>query len=197
MVRAGAELYVVSKHNNPELARLAKGYGLAKETHIEKVLLAHAKKFGVELAFMSPEAPLEKGLVDLVLSRVQRPLWRSGSYHPNHRHGLIKRNVVFVPNCSFVVYIDIDKVENDFCVPLFGGYSLLRSEERSGEKSYYWLLEKAKLPTRGRLSWRRLMMFVSSPSSFLTPKRGLSVVSSRPQATRSSARRPRGSSGLE
>ncbi|WP_099211751.1 phosphoribosylamine--glycine ligase [Thermococcus henrietii] len=63
LVRGGAELYVVSKHKNPGLARLAKGYGLAKETDIEKVL-EYAEKFGVELAFIGPEAPLEKGIVD-------------------------------------------------------------------------------------------------------------------------------------
>ncbi|EEB74829.1 phosphoribosylamine--glycine ligase [Thermococcus sp. AM4] len=63
LVRGGAELYVVSKHRNPGLARLAKGYGLAKETDVEKVL-DYAEKFGVELAFIGPEAPLEKGIVD-------------------------------------------------------------------------------------------------------------------------------------
>ncbi len=59
---------------------------------------------------------------------------------------LVRRNVIFVPNRSFVVYTGIDRVENEFRVPLFGSRNLLRSEERSEEKSYYWLLEKAKLP---------------------------------------------------
>lgn len=59
---------------------------------------------------------------------------------------LRKRNVIFIPNRSFVVYTGIDKVETEFLVPLFGSRNLLRSEERSEEKSYYWLLEKAKLP---------------------------------------------------
>ena len=59
---------------------------------------------------------------------------------------LVKRNVIFVPNRSFVVYTGIDRVENDFRVPLFGSRNLLRSEERSEERSYYWLLEKAGLP---------------------------------------------------
>ncbi|NJE11183.1 phosphoribosylamine--glycine ligase [Thermococcus sp. MAR1] len=65
LVRGGAELYVVSKHRNPGLARLAKGYGLASETDVEKVL-NYAEKFGVELAFIGPEAPLEKGIVDVL-----------------------------------------------------------------------------------------------------------------------------------
>ncbi len=59
---------------------------------------------------------------------------------------LVRRNVIFVPNRSFVVYTGIDRVENEFRVPLFGSRNLLRSEERSEEKSYYWLLEKAGLP---------------------------------------------------
>ncbi|NJD98946.1 formate--phosphoribosylaminoimidazolecarboxamide ligase family protein [Thermococcus sp. LS1] len=59
---------------------------------------------------------------------------------------LRRRNVIFVPNRSFIVYTGIDRVENDFLVPLFGSRNLLRSEERSEEKSYYWLLEKADLP---------------------------------------------------
>lgn len=59
---------------------------------------------------------------------------------------LRKRNVIFIPNRSFVVYTGIDRVENEFLAPLFGSRNLLRSEERSEEKSYYWLLEKAGLP---------------------------------------------------
>ncbi|KUH34037.1 5-formaminoimidazole-4-carboxamide-1-(beta)-D-ribofuranosyl 5'-monophosphate synthetase [Thermococcus celericrescens] len=64
----------------------------------------------------------------------------------NVQEELVKRNVIFVPNRSFVVYTGIDRVENDFRVPLFGSRNLLRGEERSEEKSYYWLLEKARLP---------------------------------------------------
>ncbi|NJE00500.1 phosphoribosylamine--glycine ligase [Thermococcus sp. JdF3] len=63
LVRSGAELYVVSKHRNPGLARLAKDYGLARETDIEKVIEL-ARGWGIELAFIGPEAPLERGIVD-------------------------------------------------------------------------------------------------------------------------------------
>ncbi len=65
LVRSGAELYVVSRHKNPGLVRLARGYGLARETDTEKVLEL-ARKWGVELAFIGPEAPLEKGIVDFL-----------------------------------------------------------------------------------------------------------------------------------
>ncbi|WP_297497294.1 phosphoribosylamine--glycine ligase [Thermococcus sp.] len=64
LVRAGAELYVVAKHRNPGLARLARGYGLARETDVGKVL-AYAEKFGADIAFIGPEAPLERGIADI------------------------------------------------------------------------------------------------------------------------------------
>lgn len=56
-----------------------------------------------------------------------------------------KRNVIFVLNCFFVVYIGIDRVENEFFVFFFGSRNFLRSEERSEEKSYYWFFEKVGL----------------------------------------------------
>ncbi len=60
-----AELYVVAKHKNPGIMRLAKDYGLAKETDVQKVL-DFALKWGVDLAFIGPEAPLEKGIVNVL-----------------------------------------------------------------------------------------------------------------------------------
>ena len=59
---------------------------------------------------------------------------------------LRNRNTVFIPNRSFTSYCDIGAIENEFLVPLLGSRNLLRTEERSEKKSYYWLLEKAGLP---------------------------------------------------
>lgn len=59
-----AELYVVAKHKNPGIMRLAKDYGLAKETDVQKVL-EFALKWSVDLAFIGPESPLEMGIVDV------------------------------------------------------------------------------------------------------------------------------------
>ncbi|HEX9339588.1 MAG TPA: formate--phosphoribosylaminoimidazolecarboxamide ligase family protein [Thermoplasmata archaeon] len=55
-------------------------------------------------------------------------------------------NSVFVPNRSFTSYCDLDAIEEEFRVPLFGSRNLLRTEEREYERSYYWILEQAKLP---------------------------------------------------
>ncbi len=59
---------------------------------------------------------------------------------------LMDQNALFVPNRSFTSYNPIDKVEDDFVVPLVGNRNLLRSEERGEERDYYWLLEKAGMP---------------------------------------------------
>jgi 5-formaminoimidazole-4-carboxamide-1-(beta)-D-ribofuranosyl 5'-monophosphate synthetase len=65
---------------------------------------------------------------------------------PKVQESLMKNNVLFVPNRSFVSYCGIDAVENEFKVPIVGSRNLLRSEDRGGERDYYWILDKADLP---------------------------------------------------
>ncbi|ADT85013.1 phosphoribosylamine--glycine ligase [Thermococcus barophilus] len=65
LVKSGTKLYVVAKHVNPGIKRLAEWYGLAKETDVKKIL-DFALKWNVDLAFIGPEAPLEKGIVNLL-----------------------------------------------------------------------------------------------------------------------------------
>ncbi len=60
-----SELYVVAKHVNPGIKRLVRGYGLTKETDVRKVL-DFALKWNIDLAFIGPEAPLEKGIVNVL-----------------------------------------------------------------------------------------------------------------------------------
>lgn len=60
-----SKVYVVAKHLNPGIKRLADKYGLAKETDVQKVL-EFALKWNVDLAFIGPEAPLEKGIVNIL-----------------------------------------------------------------------------------------------------------------------------------
>ena len=59
---------------------------------------------------------------------------------------LVDEKVVFIPNRSFTSYCSIDEIEENFRVPMVGSRNLLRSEERSEQQSYYWILEKAGLP---------------------------------------------------
>jgi 5-formaminoimidazole-4-carboxamide-1-(beta)-D-ribofuranosyl 5'-monophosphate synthetase len=65
---------------------------------------------------------------------------------------MLNENVLFVPNRSFTSYIELDRIEDEFIVPLVGSRNLLRSEERGGERDYYWLLEKAGLPYPERIN---------------------------------------------
>ena len=50
-----------------------------------------------------------------------------------------------MPNRSLTSYCGVDAIEDDLLVPLFGNRQLLRTEERTERRSYYWLLEKANV----------------------------------------------------
>jgi len=93
------------------------------------------------------EGRLARGFVDeaLVLSKFRDVLT------PKIQARLRRMNAIFVPNRSFTSYCDLDAIEDAFRVPLFGSRNLLRTEEREEARSYYWLLEKAKLPTPERI----------------------------------------------
>src|SRR5205809_358351 len=60
-------------------------------------------------------------------------------------------NSIFIPNRSFTSYCDLGEIEDKFLVPLYGSRNLLRTEEREEERSYYRLLEKAKLAAPERI----------------------------------------------
>ncbi len=64
---------------------------------------------------------------------------------------LRKKNVLFVPNRSFTSYSNIEEIEDEFRIPIFGSRNLLASEDRGGEHDYYWMLEKAGLPFPERI----------------------------------------------
>ena len=65
---------------------------------------------------------------------------------PENQEKMRDKNTIFIPNRSFTSYCGINEIEDEFRVPMFGSRNLLRSEERGGERDYYWLLEKAGLP---------------------------------------------------
>ena len=51
--------------------------------------------------------------------------------------------VVFIPNRSFSSYVNLDGIENDFGVPIYGSRFLLRTEERDFAKGQYYLMKQA------------------------------------------------------
>jgi len=67
--------------------------------------------------------------------------------YPEVQDKLRKEHTVWIPNRSFVVYTGVERIENEFLVPMFGNRSILRIEDREKyEKNYYWLCEKAGIP---------------------------------------------------
>jgi len=83
-----------------------------------------------------------RGMVDdaIVLSKFQEVLT------DKIQERLRRANAIFIPNRSFTSYCNLDEIEGSFRVPLVGSRNLLRTEEREEPRSYYWILEKAKLP---------------------------------------------------
>lgn len=65
---------------------------------------------------------------------------------PEVQKKLQDRNVIFLPNRSFEVYLDdYHAIENDFNVPMFGNKFLLKTEERGVTPNQYDLLEEANI----------------------------------------------------
>jgi 5-formaminoimidazole-4-carboxamide-1-(beta)-D-ribofuranosyl 5'-monophosphate synthetase len=93
-------------------------------------------------AIRDDDGTLLKGLVDEV---VVLPSFKE-AVSEEVQERLRRDSVLFVPNRSFVSYTGLEEVEDRFLVPLVGSRNLLRTEERTEERGYYWILEKAGLP---------------------------------------------------
>lgn len=100
---------------------------------------------------------------------------------PENQKKLVNENVLFVPNRSFTSYCSIDEIEESFNVPLLGSRNLLRSEERSEQQSYYWILEKAGLPFPEKIESPQdinELVMVKLPHAVKTLERGFFTASS-------------------
>jgi 5-formaminoimidazole-4-carboxamide-1-(beta)-D-ribofuranosyl 5'-monophosphate synthetase len=90
----------------------------------------------------SSSGRVRRGMVD---KAIVMPKF-DGVLDPGMQQRMRDRNVVYIPNRSFTSYCDIDAIENDFHVPMFGSRNMLRMEERTEDQDYYWILDKAGLP---------------------------------------------------
>ena len=90
----------------------------------------------------SSSGRVRRGMVD---KAIVMPSF-DGVLDPAMQQRMRDRNVVYIPNRSFTSYCDIDTIENDFHVPMFGSRNMLRMEERTEDQDYYWILDKAGLP---------------------------------------------------
>ncbi len=108
---------------------------------------------------------------------------------------LRKRNVIFLANRSFEVYLhqkfSYDEIERGMKVPMFGNRRLLRAEERDEEHNQYSLMQRAGI--RHPLQYRspedidRLVM-VKAPHAKVSFERAFFLVSS-PQEYRDVSQR--------
>ncbi|MGZ4870001.1 MAG: DUF1297 domain-containing protein [Halobacteriota archaeon] len=86
---------------------------------------------------------LHKGMVDetLVLDKFDAIL------NEPVQNELKKRNTLFIPNRSFVVYSGVRRVEDEFALPLVGTRDMLKMENRETEReNYYWVSQQAGIP---------------------------------------------------
>ena len=83
-----------------------------------------------------------RGMVDkaIVLDRFSDVL------APEFQQQMRDRNVIYIPNRSFTSYCSMQAIEDDFRVPILGSRNMLRMEERTDDRDYYWILERAGLP---------------------------------------------------
>jgi len=115
---------------------------------------------------------------------------------PKIQAQLIERNVIFVPNRSFEVYLrqryTYDEIERGTLVPFFGSRRLLRAEERDEAANQYALLAAANIrcPRRvkspddidgltlikaphAKLAFERAFFVASSPTQYRTRAKAL------------------------
>ena len=124
---------VLGSHSAEEVGVSAKSFGLPTVVICQK---------GRELLYAKYNKHLYEHII--VLDRF------SDMVNTEVQEKLRELNTVFIPNRSFSVYVGYDNIEERFKVPMYGNRMILRAEERSEERSQYWLLEKAgiKIPKK-------------------------------------------------
>lgn len=117
---------IFASHSALETGAAAKSWGF------ETVLIAEEGREGlytVDNPWLYDHVIILKSFADILNKEIQERL--------------IELNVIFIPNRSFSSYVDLDGIENDFGVPMYGSRFLLRTEERDFDKGQYYLMEKA------------------------------------------------------
>ena len=170
----------VGSHSALEVAYGARAQGVSN-----LVITARGREQTYTRHFVRREGPPARGCVDETLELASFP----DILEPQVQQRLIERNVVFVPNRSFEVYLHqrygYDEIESRMLVPFFGNRYLLRAEERDEPGNQYALMQRAgirhprqfaspddidrlvmvKAP-HARLSFERAFFLVSSPLEF-------------------------------
>jgi 5-formaminoimidazole-4-carboxamide-1-(beta)-D-ribofuranosyl 5'-monophosphate synthetase len=135
--RAALTLCSIGSHSALEVAAGARLHGLRN-----LIVTEHGRdRTYAEHYFRKVDPP--RGCVDATL-----PLAKfSDILDAGVQDELLARNVIFVANRSFEVYLrqryTYAEIERGMCVPFFGSRTLLRAEERDEADNQYALLERA------------------------------------------------------
>jgi 5-formaminoimidazole-4-carboxamide-1-(beta)-D-ribofuranosyl 5'-monophosphate synthetase len=170
----------IGSHSALEVAYGARAQGLRN-----LVITAKGREQTYARHYRRIESPVPRGCVDDVLELGAFP----EILKPEVQETLLARNVVFLANRSFEVYLhqkhSYDEIERGMRVPFFGNRYLLRAEERDEPGNQYALMQKAgiryplqfdspdsidrlvivKAP-HAKVSFERAFFMVSSPAEF-------------------------------
>ncbi len=180
--RSRLTLCSIGSHSALEVAYGARAQGLRN-----LVVTAKGRERTYSRYFAASTDPVPRGCVDEVLELDAFP----DILRADVQEQLLDRNVLFVANRSFEVYLHqrygYDAIEREMLVPFFGNRSLLKAEERDGgaETDQYALLQKAGIrhPRRyasadgidglvmvkaphARVSFERAFFLASSPQEY-------------------------------
>lgn len=170
----------IGSHSALEVAYGARALGMRN-----LVITAKGREQTYARYYRRTESPVPRGCVDEVLELESFP----DILKPEVQELLLARNVVFLANRSFEVYLhqkhSYDEIERGMRVPFFGNRYLLRAEERDEPGNQYALMRKAgirhplqfdspdaidrlvmvKAP-HAKISFERAFFLVSSPAEF-------------------------------
>jgi 5-formaminoimidazole-4-carboxamide-1-(beta)-D-ribofuranosyl 5'-monophosphate synthetase len=170
----------IGSHSALEVAYGARAQGLRN-----LVITAKGREQTYTRHYRRSESPVPRGCVDDVLELSAFP----EILNPAVQEMLLARNVVFLANRSFEVYLhqkhSYDEIERGMRVPFFGNRYLLRAEERDEPGNQYALMAQAgiryplqfespdsidrlvmvKAP-HAKVSFERAFFMVSSPAEF-------------------------------
>jgi len=170
----------IGSHSALEVAYGARAQGLGN-----LVITAKGRERTYTEHYRRRETPVPRGCVDDVLELEAFP----DILRDDVQQRLLAKNVVFLPNRSFEVYLhqrfSYDEIERGMRVPFFGNRYLLRAEERDEAGNQYALMQRAgiryphqyasaddidrlvmvKAP-HAKVSFERAFFLVSSPAEF-------------------------------
>jgi 5-formaminoimidazole-4-carboxamide-1-(beta)-D-ribofuranosyl 5'-monophosphate synthetase len=131
-------LCAIGSHSALEVAAGARAQGLRN-----LVIVARGRDQTYARHFKRTDGPPPRGCVDETLEVETFPDVLRGDVQDRMR----ERNVVFVPNRSFEVYLhqkySYDEIGRGMRVPFFGNRRLLRAEERDEPNNQYAIMDRA------------------------------------------------------